>query len=253
MRSGVAPASSTISISGTEAASKDEPSEASSAQDLRRRIGLHRIEDAAVGQRAGEGSGNCGARRRGRRRGRGPSGRRSSRNARMRSVIIGRSPHAKRCSPGSPAPMLARDGDGLSIPGSPQPAEEPGGSRRTARRRRKNPSCEPSLGAGETRSARPAMRVCASSVSPAFGGPTETKKARHRRCFKPPSETLGDHRHVRIWASPHVCASRPRCKKKCGQASSGKYGLWTGRAEPPAQKERGDRSRPSRSPPDRFS
>jgi len=38
-------------------------------------------------------------------------------------------------------------------------------------------------------------------VSPAFGGPTETKKARHRRCFKPPSKNPGDHRHVRIWAS----------------------------------------------------
>jgi hypothetical protein len=32
------------------------------------------------------------------------------------------------------------------------------------------------------------MRVCASSVSPAFGGSAETKKARHRRCFKPPCE-----------------------------------------------------------------
>ena len=67
---------------------------------------------------------------------------------------------------------------------------------------------------GKPRSARPAKRVCASSVSPVFGGPTETKKALHRRCFKPPIQNPGDHRHVRIWASADVWASPWECKGK---------------------------------------
>ena len=109
----------------------------------------------------------------------------------MRSVIIGRkSPNpsvAARESCADLRPRWRRVGN----PWIPQPAERPGGSRRTApRERTKVRPVSHSLGTGKSRSARPAKRVCASSVSPAFGGPTETKKARHRRCFKPPFKTL---------------------------------------------------------------
>ena len=54
MRSGVAPAASASSISTTEAASKHEPSSRQELEHLRRRIGLHGVEHARVGQRAGE-------------------------------------------------------------------------------------------------------------------------------------------------------------------------------------------------------
>ncbi len=55
MRSGVAPAASACSISTTEAVSKQEPSSASRCEDARIRIGLHRVEDARVRHRPGEG------------------------------------------------------------------------------------------------------------------------------------------------------------------------------------------------------
>ena len=55
MRSGVAPAASTCSISTTEAVSKHEPRLASSASTCAIGIGLHGVEDARVGQRLGEG------------------------------------------------------------------------------------------------------------------------------------------------------------------------------------------------------
>ena len=67
MRSGVAPASSASSISTTEAVSKHEPSSARSLQHLRRRIGLHGVEHARVGERPGKAWRSCRARRRGRR------------------------------------------------------------------------------------------------------------------------------------------------------------------------------------------
>ena len=54
MRSAVAPAASTSSISTTEAASKHEPSCARRLQHLRRRVGLHGVEHARVRQGAGE-------------------------------------------------------------------------------------------------------------------------------------------------------------------------------------------------------
>ena len=50
-----APAASTLSVSLIEATSKHEPSSVSSLEDLRRRIGLHGVEHARVGQRLGEG------------------------------------------------------------------------------------------------------------------------------------------------------------------------------------------------------
>ena len=183
-------------------------------ENLRRRVGLHRIEDAAVGQRAREGleiaaddvevddkAGAVGS---------------SLVEERADAVRHHRAeiPNPSVAARGVLRRSSARDGDGRDTPGSPQPAKS-----RVVRAERllgtdEGPTCEPSLGTGRSRSARPAMRVCASSVSPAFGGPTETKKARHRRCFKPPFKNPGDHRHVRIWASAHVCASRPAMQEK---------------------------------------
>ena len=55
MRSGVAPAASTASVSLTEATSKQRAELGQQLEDLRRRIGLHRVEDLGVGQRLGEG------------------------------------------------------------------------------------------------------------------------------------------------------------------------------------------------------
>ena len=55
MRSGVAPAASAISISATVAVSKQEPMRGEQRQHFRRRVGLHGIEHAAVGQRLGKG------------------------------------------------------------------------------------------------------------------------------------------------------------------------------------------------------
>ena len=49
------PVASTISISATEAVSKQEPSEAKQRQHLRRRVGLHGVEHAGVRQRLREG------------------------------------------------------------------------------------------------------------------------------------------------------------------------------------------------------
>ena len=54
MRSGAAPAASACSISGTLAQSKQEPSRAKQVEDLRRRIRLHRVEDARIRQSLGE-------------------------------------------------------------------------------------------------------------------------------------------------------------------------------------------------------
>ena len=54
MRSAAAPAASTISISGTEAVSKQEPRPASSDKHLGRRVRLHGVEYARVRQRFGE-------------------------------------------------------------------------------------------------------------------------------------------------------------------------------------------------------
>ncbi len=54
MRSGVAPAASACSISATDAVSKHEPKPRQEIENLGRRIGLHRIEHARVGQGAGE-------------------------------------------------------------------------------------------------------------------------------------------------------------------------------------------------------
>src|SRR5688572_30588004 len=86
------------------------------------------------------------------------------------------------------------------------------------------------------------MKVCASSVSPAFGGPTETKKARHRRCFKP---LLSDHRHVRIWATPMYVLRGGDASENAGQRACMRVDL--------TEKERGGRGHPFRSPPDRKS
>ena len=55
MRSAVAPAASTISISATEAVSKQEPSDAEQRQHLRGGVRLHGVEHAGVRQRLGEG------------------------------------------------------------------------------------------------------------------------------------------------------------------------------------------------------
>ncbi len=109
------------------------------------------------------------------------------------------------------------------------------------------------------------MRVCASSVSPTFGGPAETKKARHRRCFKPPICLPGDHRHVRIWASRHLCASRVMRKRNSRKSllfrtdGYGAFTVSTGRAmlrapkgksaRAEAEKRRGGSGRPSDRPP----
>ena len=100
-------------------------------QDLGRRIGLDRIEDAAVGKRAGEGfeiaahdvevDDEARARRVVARRGTRGCGQSSS----------GECPHAKRCSPGSSCAEAARDGDGVASLDPPN-RQEPGGSRRTA-------------------------------------------------------------------------------------------------------------------------
>ena len=177
------------------------------AQDLRRRIGLHRVEDAAVGHEAGESfvvladdievdheAGAIG-----------------SSLVQERADAVGhhraKIPVSKRCSPGVLRRPPPRDGNGSVAPGSPN-RQKPGGSRRTALGR-----TEIRLTAiawsGKARSARPAKRVCASSVSPAFGGPAETKKARHRRCFKPPVKTLG----------------RPQARANLGKARSMRFAL----------------------------
>ena len=110
--------------------------------------------------------------------------------------------------------------------------------------------CEPSLGTG-SRSARPAMKVCASSVSPAFGGPAETKKARHRRCFKPPWNLYKRPQARANLGNTDVCASRSPRKRKC---------RLTGRTRrsPVAQTEGAAEAAPSYAPrwvgkPDRFS
>jgi len=110
----------------------------------------------------------------------------------MRSVIIGRkSPFpsvAARESCAGRRPRWKRVGS----PWIPQPAT--GRVVRAEQLSGTDEESEPGelfAWSGKTRSARPAKRVCASSVSPAFGGPAETKKARHRRCFKSPVQTLG--------------------------------------------------------------
>jgi hypothetical protein len=147
----------------------------------------------------------------------GPSGRRMSRNERIRSVIMGKAPKPKRCSPGSPAPArpALETGERHWIPPS---------GRKAGMVAPKSPHDlrhgEPSLGNGRSRSARPARKVCASSVSPAFGGPTETKKALHRRCFKPPSQRPRRPQARANLGSVDVCVSRPRCKRKSARLAS---------------------------------
>jgi len=70
-RSGVAPAANAISISATEAVSKQERAWPT-GKHLRRRVRLHGVEHARVGQSLGEGSVVCRGRRRDRRE-QGPS------------------------------------------------------------------------------------------------------------------------------------------------------------------------------------
>ena len=82
---------------------------------------------------------------------------------------------------------------------------------------------------GNSRSARPA-RWSASSVTPAFGQPVETKKARYvvalsrvlrsiRRVAPAgsPSDSC-DHRHVRIWATARYAARPFHSRKILGSA-----------------------------------
>ena len=59
------------------------------AQDLRRRVRFHRVIDPGIGERLLEGAEIVARRHRGRRRGRGRSGRRVARKSRMRCVAIG--------------------------------------------------------------------------------------------------------------------------------------------------------------------
>ena len=173
----------------------------------------------------------------------------------------------------------ARDGDGPApldhpatrtfsgllsrMPESGRPDFGPGGSRAVRAERLGIRTTGPKLAShrldGRNPSARPAMKVCASSVSPAFGGPTETKKARHRRCFKPPLDLLGRPQARANLGRSDVCASRPRCKSKTGtdflvRHARGGRGLCSPifTTIPPV-KERGGPGRPFRSPPDRSS
>jgi hypothetical protein len=131
------------------------------------------------------------------------------------------------------------------------PLDPPTGKGRVVRaeRFRCESACEPSIGAGVIPIRTPAMRVCASSVSPVFGGPTETKKARHRRCFKPPIFCSRRPQARANLGSADVCALPPRCKRKLWEFPFCPRDLRCAAKRAHPQKRRGGPSRPSDRPP----
>src|SRR5262249_50969012 len=165
----------------------------------------------------------------------GPSGRRSRRKSRMRSVILGISPSLavetagpfvseSRCGDGQFRDEAARFA-GLWPAGFPVGSREADGAVRSFAAFAWN---------GEFPDPHARQDVDASSVTPGDGDPAETKKARYvvalsrvlrsTRGASPAvrPRTVCDHRHVRIWASREVGPNRFRFKnfswpaaKKC--------------------------------------
>ena len=198
-------------------------------QHLRRRVCLHGVEHARVGQAPSRRSGSCRARRRGRRRGSGPSSRRLRRNSRMRAVMAL-----------FPIKVMRGDRRGVKV----ETSQSCDGD--TTARRVRHPTMLPWIGAGMTRSARPARWTSLFGVRPLEG--QRDQKSPFRRCFKPrPPLRAGcagfasgcrsvvrkqilpsggcpascpdahrparDHRHVRNWATRDISDLRAQCKR----------------------------------------
>ena len=167
-----------MSISATLAQSKQEPSPASSFEDLRRRVGLHRVDRRGCPAWRGRRSGSCRGRRRGRRPGRG-----------LRVVGGAGNRGYGRSFSGTPQAKLLRTAG--------RPAAGRSMWRRSFRRHASRFAGLSGWFAGGSRQADRAVRsfaafawsgrpvpharqeVDASSVTPADGKPTETKKARY--------------------------------------------------------------------------
>ncbi len=215
MRSGPAPVCKHHLDLGDGSCVEGRAERGEEGEHLRRRIGLHRVEDAAVRHDAGEGfvvladdvevdheAGAVG-----------------SSLVQERADAVGhhraRFPVSKRCSPGvlrRPPPAMETGRKPLDpptgktagwfAPNSPGNGQESG-------------PVSFSLGAGVMPVPHVRQRECVPlQCRRPLEGRQRPKKPATVVALSRPSKPLGDHRHVRIWASGDVCSSRLRRKGK---------------------------------------